>query len=201
MILNRCATGGAMALAFLLALGVDAQAQAPGAAGPPINYGPPINGICVVSTSDAIAASSVGKAFSDRMTQLKQQVGTELQPQETQLASEQQALQRAGTPDQAKIQAFETKADAYQKLRQQRLQELDYTYNHQLQRIALELRPVINQVFQQKNCTILLERDNVVLGVNPAMDLTTAAIMGLNARMQTITFDRETPPPGGPTGQ
>jgi outer membrane protein len=200
MILYRCASGGAMALAFLLATGAtDVQAQAPGA---PTSFGPPIAGLCVFSTNGVLAESSAGKAFSERINQLKQQVATELQPQEAELASEAQALQRSATPDQAKMQAFAAKRDQFYATRQQRLEQLEYTGDKEGQRILLEARPVLNQVFQQKNCSILLQSDNVVMVASPAMDLTPAVILGLNSRMQTITFDLESPPAesGAPAG-
>jgi outer membrane protein len=170
-------------------------------AAPPITYGPPLQGICVVSRNDVLAASQVGRAFSDRMTVLQNQIQAELQPQATALQADQNALRQAATPDQTRIAAFNLKASQFQQLEQQRGQQLDATRQKQVQRLYLELQPVLQQVFQQKQCTILFEREGIVIGVNPAMDLTQASILGLNARIQTITFDLEPPgatPPGQP---
>jgi outer membrane protein len=191
-------SGSAAQRATLPSASPAASAPPAGSAGPAISYGPPISGVCVVSTQEVLAASAVGKSFADRMNQLKQQVATELQPQESALAGEQRTLQAAATPDQARVAAFNLTASQYTKLRDQRVQELDATNQKQLQRLYLELRPVLVQILQQKQCTILLEKDQAVIAVNPSMDLTPTAILGLNARIQTITFDREAAPPPGP---
>jgi len=110
------------------------------------------------------------------------------------------ALRQQANPDQTRIAAFNLKASQFQKLTEQRGQQLDATRQKQVQRLYLELQPVLQQVFQQKQCSMLLEREGIVIGVNPAMDLTQAAILGLNGRITTITFDLE-PPGATPPGQ
>jgi outer membrane protein len=173
-----------------------AAAAAPRPAGPAITYGPPIAGLCVISTQEALGASTVGKAVNARMEVLKQQVAAELQPQATALGNEQRTLQQTQATmepavAQNRIAQFNLKANELRKLEDQRSQELQATGQKALQRLMQELQPVMQQAFQQKQCTILLERDSSVLGVNPSMDLTGAAVAGLNARIQTFTFDRE----------
>ncbi|MBV9994283.1 MAG: OmpH family outer membrane protein [Caulobacteraceae bacterium] len=211
MNIKTFAVRGATALAlFALAPGVEAQTRssthsahpaaspapsaAPAPAGPSVTLGPPLTGVCVVSQAGVLASSAVGKSFNDRMNQLKQQVATELQPQETELATEQRTLQQASTQDPTRVAAFNLKASQYSRLRDERVQELDATSQKQLQRLYLELRPILAQLIQQKQCSILLEAEQNVLAVNPAMDLTSAAVVGLNARIQSITFDREALP-------
>jgi len=190
----------------LLAIASAAVAQPARPAGPaapaapPITYGPPLTGICVVARNDVLAASQVGHAFSDRMTVLQTQIQAELQPQATALQADQNALRQQANPDQTRIAAFNLKASQFQKLTEQRGQQLDATRQKQVQRLYLELQPVLQQVFQQKQCSMLLEREGIVIGVNPAMDLTQAAILGLNGRITTITFDLE-PPGATPPGQ
>lgn len=199
------ALSGAAALAILAlcgsAVGQPARPAAPAAAAPArpaapaapaIAHGPPIAGICVISTQEVLATSAVGKAVEQRMDMLKNQVNAELQGQATALGNEQRTLQgSAAGQDPTKVAAFQLKASEFQKLRDQRVQELEATQQKALQRVLQELQPVVQQAYQQKQCSILLERDNGVMAVNPAMDLTPAAITGLNGKIQTITFDRE----------
>jgi outer membrane protein len=195
MIFKAFAVRGAVALALAAtATAAWAQsAQAPAAPPmPALTYGAPIGGVCVVSFSDVVGSSTVGKAVADRLQMLAGQVDAELRPQATALATEQKALQASANPDAARVQAFEVKANAFQKLRDQRMQEMEATQQKQVRRIILEAQPVVAQVFQQKQCSILLQRDAGVVAVNPAMDLTTSVIVGLNQKITTLTFDRET---------
>jgi len=48
----------------------------------------------------------------------------------------------------------------------------------------------IRQVYQTQKCSILLDRDSVMLA-NPAMDITDGVVAALDARIKTLTFDRE----------
>ena len=57
------------------------------------------------------------------------------------------------------------------------------------------ITPIVQAVYQQRHCSLLLNADGV-MGGNPAMDISDAVVQQLNARMSTITFDRETPPAG-----
>jgi outer membrane protein len=71
-----------------------------------------------------------------------------------------------------------------------RNRELEATQARQLQRLSNEIRPVLDQVYTSRNCSIILDRAAVV-AVSPAMDITGAVTQGLNARLTTISFDRE----------
>jgi outer membrane protein len=50
--------------------------------------------------------------------------------------------------------------------------------------------PVLVQVYQQKQCSILLPAESVILA-NPAMDITGPVIAGTNAKIQQFTFAKE----------
>jgi Skp family chaperone for outer membrane proteins len=194
---------GVTALALMaLATATQAQSSGEGAAPPlpPPAFGPAIAGVCGVSQSRVLGESAVGKSFSSRMDALKSQVISELQPQETELASEQKTLSATASPDPAQVNAFNQKVSDFRRLQEQRSQELEATYQKQLRRLQLELRPVLVQAFQEKHCSLLLDEDSAVLIISPEMDLSPAAVLGLNAKIQTITFDRELMPAGGAAG-
>ena len=57
-------------------------------------------------------------------------------------------------------------------------------------RVGQEMEPLIRPVYQQRQCSVLLNRDAIVLG-NPAMDITPAVVTALNAKITQFTFDRE----------
>ena len=49
---------------------------------------------------------------------------------------------------------------------------------------------MVRAAYQQKGCALLLDRQAVLLG-NPAMDITSAVVTALNAKLTQFTFDRE----------
>src|SRR6185312_12636939 len=81
--------------------------------------------------------------------------------------------------------------DNFEKKAAQRNEELKQTQGKEVQEMERELQPVLTQLFTQNRCSILLEREQAgIAAVNPAMDFSAQAVAGLNARVQTLTFDR-----------
>ena len=187
--LGAATVGAASALLFA----TTAFAQT--AAAPAVTHGPAIAGVCYLSTQEAIANSTVGKHVNTRMQQLIQAVNTELQPEQTVIENEGKALEAGrSTMDaktlQTRATAWQTRLTNFQRLSSQRENELQATQQKAVARVLQEMDPVAKSVYQQRRCSILLDRSSVMLG-NPAMDLTPAVIQGLNARIQTFAFERE----------
>ncbi|HWA64181.1 MAG TPA: OmpH family outer membrane protein, partial [Caulobacteraceae bacterium] len=126
---------------------------------------------------------------------LEQQVQAELQPEVTAIQTDARANDAArNTTDPAVMQTREANLQLrytnYQRKAELRQRELQATAEKAQSRIAQELEPVLTQVYQQQHCSLLLRREAVLFG-NPAMDVTPAAVTGLNARIQQFQFDRE----------
>jgi outer membrane protein len=186
---------------------VPATAQTPPQP-PPLTYGAPIAGLCTFSLNQILATSRVGQAVEARLKVLDTQWRAELQPQADAINTDKRALDAAaatldGPTRDARIANLQLRATNFEKLEQQRLQEMQATQQKEVGVIQHELDPVLRQLFQGKACTILFERDSGgVAVVNPTMDLSSAAVVGLDAKIQTLTFDREhidpnAPPPAG----
>jgi outer membrane protein len=182
--------------AIIAGLAASSASAAPtAAAAPTVTHGPAIPGVCILSINQAITTSTVGKYVSDRMNQIVTQVKAELTPEDTAIATDGRALEaQRSTLDAA---TFQTRAQALQSrvngLRQKadlRQREVQATEQKSLNRIAQELDPIARQLYQQHHCSLLLNKDSVMIG-NPDMDLTTQAVAGLNARIQQFAFDRE----------
>jgi Skp family chaperone for outer membrane proteins len=177
------------------ALSATAPAAAP--AGTPIAQGPPIPGYCIVSTNEVIGGSKVGQAVIARLNVLTQQVKAELQPEADGITADGKALEaQQASLDAATLQARRAnlglRADNFEKREQLRQKEMQATQQKQFGVIAKELNPVMIGLYQQQHCSILVDGDaGGVRIANPAMDLSHAAIAGLDARIQTLTFDRE----------
>jgi outer membrane protein len=168
------------------------QAAAPAAPPLPSRPGPTIAGVCVVDNEGALLGSQVGAAYRARMNTLSQQVTAELQPEQTAIQTEVTAVQALaqGAARTTRETALRTRAQNFQNRVALRNRELEATQARQLQRLSNEIRPVLDQVYTSRNCSIILDRAAVV-AVSPAMDITGAVTQGLNARLTTISFDRE----------
>jgi outer membrane protein len=162
---------------------------------PTIAQGPPIPGVCLLSVNQAIAQSTVGGYVRTRLDQIVTQVRAELSPEETAINTEGKALDASkATLDQATLQsraqALQARYGAFQQKADQRQREVKATQDKALNRIAQELEPIAQQLYQQHRCSVLIDKGSVMLA-NPDMDLTPAAVTALNGKIQQFPFDRE----------
>jgi len=201
----------AVALATVLSFTGVASAFAQAAAAPPpppaVTHGPVVPGVCIVSIDGAMGTSTVGKYVQTRIQQIGTQVQSELSAEQTAIAADAKALDgQRGTLDQASIDqktsALQLRANALQRKAQLREREMQATQQKAIGRIGQEMEPIIRASYQQAKCSLLLQRDAVVLA-NPAMDITQSVVAGLNVKITQFAFDRERldqATPGGQTG-
>jgi outer membrane protein len=190
MLAGACAAALAAPAAF-----AQAPAARPAAPAPTIVQGPAIPGVCTFSFNQAIAESTVGQFVRTRLQQIAQQVSAELQPEDQQISLDAKAFQaKAATLDpttrQTQGQAIQARYTALQQKGELRQRELQATQEKAVNRITQELDPIVQQLYQQHRCSILINRTAILLG-NPDMDLSAAAITQLNGKIQQFAFDRE----------
>lgn len=183
---------GALAVLALSATAVGAQTAGPQ------NPGPVIPGVCVYHNARLMAQSTVGQSVQTGMQALGQQVRTELQPYSDAINTELQALQAGAqtipqAEQQTRAQALQQRVRELQQLEQTRQTELAYTQQQQLLAIATAVDPIIVQVYQERGCGLLLDREGVYI-MNPAMDVTDLVIQRLNQQLPSLSFGRMTPP-------
>ncbi len=182
------------ALAVLAVSASAAGAQTP----PPQNPGPVIPGVCVYHNARLMAQSTVGQSVQSGMQAIGQQVRTELQPYSDAINTELQALQAGAqtipqAEQQQRAQALQQRVRELQQLEQTRQVELAYTQQQQMLAIATAVDPIIVQVYQERGCGLLLDRESVYV-LNPAMDITDLVIQRLNQALPSLSFGRMTPP-------
>jgi len=185
----------AATVALTAATGAFAQAPAAAPAAPAMTHGPAIAGLCIVSIENAIGASTVGKYVDGRIQQIVAQVNAELTGEKTAIDNDAKALDaRRATLDQNALEqqaaALQVRANALQRKAQLRDREVQATEQKAVGRIGQEMEPLIRTAYQQKGCSVLLQRTAVVIA-NPAMDLTPAVVTALNAKITQFAFDRE----------
>ncbi|MDP3660081.1 OmpH family outer membrane protein [Phenylobacterium sp.] len=178
-----------------------AQAAAPArpaaapAAAPAVTHGPALANVCVVSIEAAIGGSTVGKYVDTRMQQIVAQVNAELGAEKTTIDNEAKTLDgQRTTLDQSALEKrasdLQVRANALQRKAQQRDREVSATEQKAIARVGQELEPLIRQIYQQRQCSLLLQRSAVVIA-NPAMDVTPQVVAALNAKITQFAFDRE----------
>jgi outer membrane protein len=184
----------AIAAVSTLALSSSALAQA-AATPPPVTQGPAVPGVCIISIEGAVAGSTVGKYVDTRLQQIVQQVQAELGGERTAIENEARTLDsQRGALDQNTLEqrgaALQVRNNALQRKAQQREREVQATEQKALARVGDEMEPLIRQAYQQKNCSVLLQRTAVVIA-NPAMDITPQVVAALNTKITQFAFDRE----------
>ncbi len=166
--------------------------------------GNPVPGVCMLSQQAVLTNAKVGLAATARLQTLAQQAQAELTADKAPIEADAKALeaQRATLKPaelQQKQRALAARAQALQQKANLRQREVEATREKALARISAEAQPVIQAVYKSRDCGLLVDR-GTVLGGNMANDLTPAVVTGLDAKITTITFDREnlSAPPAAP---
>jgi Skp family chaperone for outer membrane proteins len=179
-----------------------APVRAPGAAANGPLGGPLVKGVCLLSEEAVLANSKVAQAVNTRLNQLKAQAQAEVDagrgPVDADLKTLQADAARTPAPPAADIQkrrlAIQARYQTLQDLADQRNREIEATRAKVLNRISADMQPVLAAVYRAHDCGLLFNR-NAVLAGNMGGDLTGEVIRGLDAKITTMTFDREVLPP------
>lgn len=193
MTFKSSAAAACAAAALMVAQGAVAQT-----AQPAVTHGAPIAGLCTLHVEGAIGTSAVGKAVGARLQQLEAQVNAELGGERAPIEAENRAIsaipnintEAVQNQNATRIRALSARVQAFEGKAQQRQQELGATEQKAYGRVAAEMEPLVRQVYQQKACAILLQRTAAILA-NPAMDITQQVVAALDAKITTLTFERE----------
>ena len=172
-----------------------APARVAAPAGAPISQGPAIPGLCILSVNQAISTSTVGQYVRTRLDQIVAQVKAELSPEDTTINNDVRTLESSrATLDAATYQtrgaALSTRINTLRQKADLRQREVKATEDKALNRIAQELEPIAQQLYQQKRCSALLDKGSVMIANND-MDLTSAAVVALDAKIQQFAIERE----------
>ena len=160
-----------------------------------MTHGAAVPGVCVISVEAAIGNSTVGKYVQTRLQQLLAQTNAELNAEKTAIDNDAKALEgQRTTLDQNTLEqraaALQVRANSLQRKAQQREREIQVTEQKAFGRVGEEMEPLIRTAYQQKTCSVLFNRNGIVL-VNPASDLTPQVVTALNAKITQFAFDRE----------
>ena len=157
--------------------------------------GPAIAGVCLLSRAVVFATARVGLAATQRLKQLADQAQAEVEAERKPIEADAKAFQAEQarlSPEQrqSRAQALEQRLRAVQQKAALRSREIEATREKAMARIVSVMQPVVAQAYQARGCGLLVDRGSV-LGGNMTNDLTPAVIQGLDAKMTSISFDRE----------
>lgn len=165
--------------------------------------GPVVAGVCLLSREAVIANAKVGLAATARLRTLGQDAQAEVDAERKPVDVDVEAFNATSEKlpaeqRQSRQLALATRLQPIEAKAAQRNREIDATRTKVLARISGELQPVVAQVYRARGCGLLVDR-NSVIGGNMANDLTPAVVQGLDAKIATLTFDREVLPAGAAT--
>jgi Skp family chaperone for outer membrane proteins len=177
-----------LGLALVLASTAALARQAADPAASPSLGGSAVPGICMLSQPAVLANSKVGVAADQRLKQITAQAQAEINAERQAIEADGAKL-KSGEADQRRT-ALVARARALQERAALRAREIEATKQKVLGRISVAAQPVIAQAYKSHNCGLLIER-STVLGGNMSGDLTAEVVRGLDAKLTTITFERE----------
>jgi Skp family chaperone for outer membrane proteins len=194
-----CLATATVVLFSTAATAADSDKQLGAVATPEGLGGPTIPGACLLSREAVLSNAKVGQAATTRLQQLAEEaqgeVNTQRKPLDAEITTLQAEASKLSAADRAKREQELNKKLAPLQAQAERLsQEIELTRRTALERISVEAQPVIAAVYKQKGCGLLIDR-NMVLGGNFANDLTPDVVKGLDAKLTTISFNRESLPP------
>jgi Skp family chaperone for outer membrane proteins len=179
-----------------------ADAPAPAKAADTTLGGPLVKGVCLLSQDAVLANAKAAKAIEARLGQLKDQAQAEVNTARAPVDADLKALQadaaRTPAPPAADIEArrvvIQARYQTLQELADQRNREIDATRTKALGRLSAEMQPILAGAYKAHGCGLLFNR-NAVLAGNMGADLTAEVVKGLDAKIITLSFDREILPP------
>jgi Skp family chaperone for outer membrane proteins len=176
----------------LTALGCFLLSSAQAAPAPQAAFGGPnIPGVCILNQQAVFSASKVGVFANARYKQMHDSAQTAVNAQEAKIVADAKALQAKklqGAPLQQAQQALAKRLSDLRAKAAKDSQDLETTRQTVVTKISAAAQPFIKQVYDQRKCGLLLARSSVLAG-NGGMDITTAVISGLDAKITTIPFD------------
>jgi len=144
----------------------------------------------VIDMSAVMARSKVGQDIGQQMNTYAAQIRAELDPRGKALQNDGQALQRqlaglSADERQKRVAAFEARQNAFRQEAQAKEGQIRAAFNQARAAISQQLEPVIKQLTDQHKANMVVDRQAVPLVVDPALDITAAAVSALDARMSS----------------
>lgn len=156
--------------------------------------GPTIAGVCILNQQALFSNSKVGIDASAQYKKMRDSDQAGVNAEEAKILADAKALQAKKLQGPQLQQAQQQLAKRMQDLRAKaakKTQDLEATRRAAVDKISAVAQPIIKQAYDQRKCGILIARASILAG-NASMDLTSAVVGGLDAKVTTIPLDNKT---------
>jgi Skp family chaperone for outer membrane proteins len=165
--------------------------------------------VIVINVDRLVATSDIGRDLSTKLNQIATEIQGELQPEASALEAEQQAIGtlaqgqtqeqlRANASINARVQALNTRAQAFRERQVTASRDMEYTRQLTLNDFNQQITPIVREVMEARGAGVILDAGSIQF-VAPAFDATDDVVQRLNQRLRTINVTRrQAPPPQQP---
>lgn len=155
--------------------------------------------ILIIDIRAAIGNSKAGKAIKDQVTALKQQAQGQLNSEAEGLKREKASLDQqsailAADVKAQKQRAFALRVQAFEKKLQDRGGLIQGGMLKANQQVEEALGPILQGIMQERQATVLLDRQAVLLAPN-AIDVTGIVVQRLDVKIPTVKVEPTPLPP------
>lgn len=158
----------------------------------------------IVNTETILTQSLAGRDMAQRLQAIQTQMQGELQPDQTWLQQEGQALAQArqGQTDEQvransqlvrRFEEFERRRQGFAQRLATLERDMQYTQLMARQEFNRQLTPIVREVMQARNAQIVVDRSTVLLA-NEGVDATQDVLRLMDERVRTINVTRQTAP-------
>jgi outer membrane protein len=170
--------------------------------------------IGIVDTDAILRDSLASKGVRLERDKVATQYQTQVQEDEKKLRSEDEELAKQRgvmAPDvfQSRATEFQKKLADFQTRVRDKQERLDYSFQQSMQEIGQSIYAVAGEVAKERGINTVLARSQILLVVDPGMDITAPVLTKLNARLPSVKFqdpatltrvDEQGNPAGGAPG-
>jgi Skp family chaperone for outer membrane proteins len=154
--------------------------------------GPLIKGVCVLNRGEVFSVSKVARFVNDGYKHALGDAQADINRDRDALQSDAKALQdkkpKLKTEEYSKSEReLSDRLAQLQKRATDSSQQLETTRRGVVEQISVAAQPVIEQVYKDRGCGLLLAREAVLAG-NVGMDITSDVIAGLDKKITELPF-------------
>jgi len=149
--------------------------------------------IGIVDTDAILRDSLASKGVRLERDKYATQYQTQVQDEEKKLRAEDEELAKQRSvlsPDvfQTRAQQFQQKLADFQTRVRDKQERLDYSFQQSMAEIGQMLITVTGEVAKERGINTVLARSQILLVVDPGMDITVPVLTKLNARLPSVKF-------------
>jgi len=150
--------------------------------------------VLVVDKSAILQMSKAGQDMGRQVQAYAQTIRAQLEPQAKALRAEGEALRTqvaSLSPEerQRRVAAFENKQQQLQQLAAGKEQVMKDAVGKAQQALSQKMGPILKDIMAQRHANMIVDKQAVVFGTDPSLDVTAEAVKRLDAILPTAKID------------